>query len=171
MRRRDLLGTVGAAAIGLPIPSYAQQAGKIPKIGVLWHADSAEGEGANYRGLVEGFRALGYVDGRTVSLLHRFPNEDPEKFRSMAAELVASGISVLVSIGANAAPYAKAATKTIPVVFALVSDPVGSNLVDSFARPEGNVTGLSNSARDIIGKRIELLREVIPGLSRVALLV
>src|SRR5207248_9101759 len=77
MRRRDLLGTVGAAAIGLPIPSYAQQAGKIPKIGVLWHADSAEGEGANYRGLVEGFRALGYVDGRTVSLLHRFPTRIP----------------------------------------------------------------------------------------------
>ena len=173
MRRRDLLCSVGGAAIGLSLPraGSAQQPQRLPKIGVLWHADSAEGEGANYQGLVDGFRALGYVDGKTISLLHRFPNEDPEKFRSMAAELVASGISVLIAIGANAAPYAKSATKAIPVVFALVSDPIGSNLVESLARPEANVTGLSNSARDIIGKRLELLKEMIPGLSRVALLV
>ena len=104
-------------------------------------------------------------------LEHRFPNEQPAQFRSMAAELVASGVDVLVVIGANAPPYAKEATKTIPTVFALMPDPIGSKLVNNLARPEANVTGLSNSASDIVGKRLALFKEVIPGLSRVALLV
>ena len=82
----------------------------------------------------------------------------------MASELVASGVDVLVTIGANAAPYAKEATTTIPVVFAIVPDPLGSKLIKSLARPEANVTGLSNSASDLIGKRLEILREIIPGL-------
>ena len=138
---------------------------------MLWHAGSAEQEGSNYRALVKGFMDLGYVDGRNIVLEHRFPNELPAQFRSMAAELVASEVDVLVSIGANAAPYAKDATNTIPVVFAIVPDPLGSKLVKSLARPEANVTGLSNTAIDLIGKRLELLKEVIPGLSRVALLV
>jgi putative ABC transport system substrate-binding protein len=89
----------------------------------------------------------------------------------MAAELVASGVDVLIDVGANAAPYAKDATTTIPVIFVLVSDPIGSNLVKSLARPEGNVTGIANSAADLIGKRLELLKEIFAGLSRVALLV
>ena len=89
----------------------------------------------------------------------------------MAAELVASGVDVLVVIGANAPPYAKEATKTIPIVFALMPDPIGSKLVNNLARPEANVTGLSNSASDIVGKRLAFFKEVIPGLSRVALLV
>jgi putative tryptophan/tyrosine transport system substrate-binding protein len=89
----------------------------------------------------------------------------------MAAELVASGVDVLVAIGVNGPPYAKEATKTIPVVFALMPDPIGSKLVNNLARPEANVTGLSNSAGDIVGKRLELFKEVIPGLSRVALLI
>jgi putative tryptophan/tyrosine transport system substrate-binding protein len=89
----------------------------------------------------------------------------------MAADLVAGGVDVLVAVGANGAPYAKAATTKIPVVFAIVPDPLGSDLVKSLARPEANVTGFSNSASDLIGKRLELLRELVPGLSRVALLV
>ena len=82
----------------------------------------------------------------------------------MASELVASGVDVLVTIGANAAPYAKEATTTIPVVFAVVPDPLGNKLIKSLARPEANVTGLSNSASDLTGKRLEILREIIPGL-------
>ena len=89
----------------------------------------------------------------------------------MAAELVASSIDVLIGVGAIAAPYVKNATRTIPVVFVLVSDPVGSGLVKSLARPEGNVTGTSSYAADLIGKRLEFFKEIIPGLSRVALLV
>jgi putative tryptophan/tyrosine transport system substrate-binding protein len=171
MRRRAFITLLGAAAVAWPLAARAQPARKIPRIGVLWHAGSAEEEGSNFKALVKGFTDLGYVEGRTAILEHRFPNEVPERFRSMAAELVASGVDVLIAVGANAAPYAKNATTTIPVVFVLVSDPIGSGLVKSLARPEGNVTGISNYAADLIGKRLELFKEIVPGLSRVALLV
>jgi len=155
----------------MAVPFFALAQQRIPRVGVLWHAGSAEEEGSNFRALIKGFSDTGYIDGRTVALLHRFPGEEPARFRAMASELAQSGVDVLVSIGANAAPYAKDATQTIPVVFAIVPDPVGSGLVKSLARPEANVTGLSNSASDIIGKRLELFKELVPGLSRVALLV
>jgi putative ABC transport system substrate-binding protein len=121
--------------------------------------------------LVAGFTDLGYVEGRTIVLMHRFPNEEPARFRAMAGELVGAGVDALVVIGANAAPYGKEATATIPVIFALVPDPLGTKLVTSLARPEANVTGLSNSASDLIGKRLQILTEIIPGLSQVAPLV
>jgi putative tryptophan/tyrosine transport system substrate-binding protein len=170
MRRRAFVTLVGGAAMIWPFAAHAQQSAKVPRIGVLWHAGSAEDEGTNFRALVKGFADLGYIDGRTIMLEHRFPAERPENFRSMAADLVTSGVNVLVSIGANAAPYARDATKTIPVVFALVPDPLGSNLVKSLARPEANVTGLSNSAADIIGKRMDLFKETL-GLSHIGLLI
>src|SRR5262249_46640265 len=134
-------------------------------------AGTAEQEGTNFIALAKGFAAIGYVDGRSIVLEHRFPNEQPELFRKMAAELVASGVGGLAAVGANAPPYAKEATRTIAVVFVLVPDPFGAKLVTNLARPEANVTGLSNSASDILGKRLELLKELLPGLSRVALLV
>jgi putative ABC transport system substrate-binding protein len=171
MKRREFVTLLGAAAAAWPLSARAQPARKIPRIGVLWHAGSAEEEGSNFKALVKGFTDLGYIEGRMIILEHRFPNEVPERFRSMAAELVASGVDVLITVGANAAPYAKNATTTIPVVFVLVSDPIGSALVKSLARPEGNVTGISNYAADLIGKRLELFKEIIPSLSRVALLV
>jgi putative tryptophan/tyrosine transport system substrate-binding protein len=170
VRRRAFIMFLAAGA-AWPLAARAQQARKTPRIGVLWHAGSAEEEGSNFKALVKGFTDLGYVEGRTAILEHRFPNEVPERFRSMAAELAASGVDVLIAVGANAAPYAKNATTTIPVVFVLVSDPIGSGLVKSLARPEGNVTGISNYAADLIGKRLELFKEIVPGLSRVALLV
>jgi putative ABC transport system substrate-binding protein len=170
MRRREFVTLLGGAATW-PLAARAQQPRRVSIIGVLWHAGSAEEEGSNFKALVKGFRDLGYIEGRNVVLEHRFPNEEPDRFRSMAAELVASGVDVLIGVGANAAPYAKDATTTIPVIFVLVPDPIGSNLVKSLARPEGNVTGISNSAADLVGKRLELLKEIIAGLSRVALLV
>jgi putative tryptophan/tyrosine transport system substrate-binding protein len=161
MKRRDFITLLGAAS-AWPLAARAQQARRIPRIGVLWHADSPDEEGSNFTALVKGFSDLGYIDGRTIILEHRFPNEMPDRFRSMAAELVASGVDVLIGVGANAAPYAKNATTTIPVVFVLVSDPIGSGLVKSLARPEGNVTGISNYAADLVGKRLELFKEIIP---------
>jgi putative tryptophan/tyrosine transport system substrate-binding protein len=151
MRRRDFIALAGGAATW-PLAARAQQPRRVSVIGVLWHAGSAEEEGSNFKALVKGFRDLGYIEGRNVVLEHRFPNEEPDRFRSMAAELVASGVDVLIGVGANAAPYAKDATTTIPVIFVLVPDPIGSNLVKSLARPEGNVTGISNSAADLIGR-------------------
>jgi len=149
----------------------AQPVKTISTVGVLWHAASAEEEGSYLKGLIEGFRALGYVEGRNIRFEHRFPNEMPERFKSMAAELVSLNVDVLVSVGNAAAHYVKAATSTVPIIFVLVSDPVESKLVDSFARPGGNATGLSTMAPDLHAKRLQLIKEMIPKLSRVAQLV
>ena len=171
MRRRDFITLIGGAAAAWPLTARAQSRRRIPKVGVLWHAASAEEEEPLFTALVEGFRALGYIDGQNIILEHRFPNEMPQRFKSMAAELVSLNVDVLVSSGNNAASYAKSATTSIPVVAMLISDPVGTKLVESLARPGGNVTGLSFFASELIGKRLQFLKEAVPGLSRVAQLV
>jgi putative tryptophan/tyrosine transport system substrate-binding protein len=170
MRRRAFISLLGGAA-AWPLAARAQQSNKIPRIGVLWHAGSAEEEGPNFEALVQGFNALGYVDQKNIRLEHRFPNEMPDRFKSMAADLVASRVDVLVSVGTVTAPYAKNATTTIPVVLSIAPDPVAAKLVDSLARPGGNVTGLTIFASELAGKRLQLLKEAIPGLSRAGLLV
>jgi len=172
MKRREFIAVMGGAAAAWPLAARAQQSSnKIPIVGVLWHAGSAEEEGPNFNALVEGFNALGYVDQNNIRLEHRFPNEVPDRFRSMAAELVASKVDVLVGVGTATAPYAKNATTTIPVVLTVAPDPVAAKLVDSFARPGGNVTALTYFAGELAGKRLQLLKDCIPGLSRVGLLV
>jgi putative tryptophan/tyrosine transport system substrate-binding protein len=168
--RREFITLLGGAA-AWPLVARAQNAKRRPRVGVLWHAANAEEEGPYFKALVEGFAALGYVDGQTVTLHHRFPNETPELFQRMAADLIASKVDVMVSVGNVASPYAKNATDTIPVVFILVPDPIGSKLVDSLARPSGNVTGLTNFVSDVVGRRLQLLKELIPELSRVGQLV
>jgi putative ABC transport system substrate-binding protein len=171
MRRRNFILLIGGAAVSWPLAARAQPKGKIPTIGVLWHAGSAAEEGPYFKALNDGFRALGYVDGRNIRFEHRFPNEIPERFKSMAAELASLNVDVLVAVGDRAAIYAKNASSTIALVFVLVPDPVGSKLVNNFARPGGNATGLANYSSEIIGRRLQLLREIIPGLSQVAQLV
>jgi putative tryptophan/tyrosine transport system substrate-binding protein len=158
-RRTFLVGT-GTVLLAAPLAADAQQAGRIPRIGVLWHAGSADEEGSYYTGLLEGFRDLGYVDGRNIILEHRFPNEMPERFRTMTAELVALKVDVLVTVGTQTAPYARDATTSIPVVFIFVPDPVGSNFVDSLRRPGRNMTGLSQFGADIVLKRLQFLKDI-----------
>jgi ABC-type uncharacterized transport system substrate-binding protein len=171
MRRREFISSLTAAAMAWPFAVRAQGRQRIPKVGVLWHAGSAEEEGAVFSGLIDGFRALGYIDGQNIILEHRFPNEMPERFTSMAAELVSLNVDVIVSSGNNAAPYAKKATATIPLVLMFITDPVGTGLVTSLSRPGGNATGISFFTSELIGKRLQLLKEAIPDLSRVAQLV
>jgi putative ABC transport system substrate-binding protein len=171
MKRRTFLALLPGSLLAAPQAAEAQQAGRIPRVGVLWHAGSADEEGSYYTGLLEGFRDLGYVDGRNIILEHRFPNEMPDRFRSMSAELVALKVDVLVTVGTQTAPYARDATTSIPVVFIFVPDPVGSKFVDSLRRPGRNMTGLSQFGADIVLKRLQFLKDMIPGLSRVALLV
>jgi putative ABC transport system substrate-binding protein len=149
----------------------AQSGRRIPKVAVLWHAGSAEEEGPYYTVLQQAFKDLGYEEGRTIALEHRFPNEEPAKFNSMAVDLVAWGPDVLLAANVSSATAAKMATSTIPIVFIVVPDPVGSKLVDNLARPSGNLTGLSNFAVEITKKRLEFLKAAIPSLNRVALLV
>jgi putative tryptophan/tyrosine transport system substrate-binding protein len=168
MRRRSFLTLLGGAAFW-PVAARGQGHSPIPKVGVLWHAGNAEEESPYYGSLIEGFRNLGYSEGRII-LEHRFPNEIPELFASMAGELVASKVDVLVGVG-SAAPYVKKATGTIPIVFMYVPDPIGANLVESIQRPGGNATGLSNFSVDLAAKRLQYLKELSPALSRVALLV
>ena len=124
----------------------------------------------NFEAVIEGFAKLGYVEGRNIILEHRFPNEEPERFRTMAAELVALNVDVLM-VTATGAPYLRDATTKIPIVFVAVPDPVSMRLVQSLARPGGNMTGLSNFGEELAAKRLQLLKELVPGLSRVALLV
>jgi putative ABC transport system substrate-binding protein len=142
----------------------------MPKVGYLWHAGSAREEHPYYEAVIEGFAKLGYLNGRNIVLEHRFPDEKPERFTSMAAELIATNPDVLMG-GSVATMYLHAATKTIPIIFMFVPDPVGLKLVRSFAHPGGNVTGLANFGLDIAGKRVELLKEIVPGLSRLAMLI
>jgi putative tryptophan/tyrosine transport system substrate-binding protein len=169
MRRREFISTC-ASIVAVPSFVHAQSV-RIPKVGVLWHAGSPEEEGRYFTGLIEGFRDLGYEHGSNIILEHRFPNELPERFRSMADELVALKVDVLVAVGTQTAPYAKKATSTVPVVFLFVPDAVGSGFVESLGRPGRNMTGLSNFGADIVLKRLQFLKDAIPGLARVALLV
>jgi putative ABC transport system substrate-binding protein len=171
MRRRDFIKVIGGGAVAWPLAARAESSSRIPRIGVLWHAGSAAEEGRYFTGFVDGLRGLGYLDGINIILEHRFPNEMPDRFRNMAAELVSLNVDVLVSVGSQTAFYAKDATRTIPIVFIFVPDPVGSKFVMSLARPGGNATGLTHFAADLIGKRLEFLKETSPGLARVALLV
>ena len=171
LRRRELVTLLAAAAAAWPFTARAQERRRIPRVGVLWHAANAEEEGPLFTGLLAGFKALGYVEGRNIRLEHRFPNEIPGRFKSMAAELVALNVDALVGAATQAALALRDATKTTPIVFMFIPDPVGARLVDSLGRPGGNVTGLSNFSSDLIGKRLQLLKEAIPRLSRVALLV
>jgi putative ABC transport system substrate-binding protein len=169
MRRREFVFLSGAT-VALSGIARAQPAGKVPIVGYLWHAASAKEEHPYFEAVVDGFARLGYVEGRSIRLEHRFPNEIPARFKSMAAELVASNVDVLMG-GAVAAPYLRDATTRIPIVFMFVPDPVGMELVPNLARPGGNITGLSNFGRETAGKRLQLLKEVVPNLSRVALLI
>jgi putative ABC transport system substrate-binding protein len=138
---------------------------------VLWHAGSAEEEAIYLGALLEGLKGLGYVDGKTIALEHRFPNEIPELFVSLAAELAALKPDVMVAVTRPAAIAAQRATTTIPTVFIVVPDPVGTKLVNSLARPGGNITGLTHIAVELSAKRLAFFKEAFPRASRAALLV
>ncbi len=171
MRRRDFILLVGAAAAAWPLPARAQDSAKIARVGVLWRAGNAEQEGPPLSSLVKGFNDLGYVAGRNLVLEHRFAGDIAEHFKSMAAELVAAKVDVLVAVGKNAATAAKSATTTVPVVFTVVADPVGGSLVDTLPQPGGNVTGLASLQADLFTKRLQMLKEIIPGLARIGWLI
>jgi putative ABC transport system substrate-binding protein len=172
MRRRDFIKVIVGSAAVWPLPAHSQQSsGKTLVVGVLWHAGSAEEEDVYLSVLVKAFNDLGYVEGKNIHLDHRFPAENPDRFRTLAQELVDEKPDVIIAVTLAGALALKKATRTIPIVFVLVPDPIGSGLAESLARPGGNVTGLSLMAIDLSGKRFELLKEAAPSLSRVALLL
>ena len=172
MRRRDFMAlSAGGVAAAWPFGARAQQpTRKIPVVGVLWHAGNAEEEDVYLSVLRKAFNDLGYVEGKNIVLEHRFPGEQPERFKALARELVDAHVDAVVAVTALGAVELKKITGSIPIVFVLASDPVGFGLVDSLARPGGNATGLSLMTDDLSGKRLELLKEAVPRLSRVGVL-
>jgi putative ABC transport system substrate-binding protein len=170
MRRRDFISLLGgAAAATWPLAAMAQQSTKNPKIGVLWHAGSADEEAYYIPPLQEGLAGRGYIDGRNAAVLNTFAAEQYERFNSNAIELTKIPVDVLVAVTRPAALAAQRATRTIPIIFILVSDPVGSGLVASLQKPGGNITGFTQIGFELSGKRLDLFKEVT-GLSRMALL-
>jgi putative tryptophan/tyrosine transport system substrate-binding protein len=169
MRRREFILGLGGA-IAWPIAAAAQLSSKRPTIGLLWHASSVEDEAIYLREIRQGLQELGYIEGETVNLVNTFANEEYERFNTNAYNLVDRKVDILLAVTLPAALAAQRATKTIPIVFVLVPDPVATNLVESLARPGGNITGLSQLALDLTAKRLELFKEVT-GSSHTALLV
>ena len=166
--------SVGFLAIVLTLAcrvgAVAQQPAKIPKIGFL-AAGSASASHCGIELFLREFRKLGYVEGKNITFVSRFADNKLDRLPALADELVRLKVDVIVTPGSNDTRAAKNATKTIPIVFlGAVSDPVALGLVDSLARPGGNITGFTNIAAVLAGKRLELLKETIPKLSRVAVL-
>jgi putative ABC transport system substrate-binding protein len=167
MERRKFITLAGGAA-AWPLAARAQQAGKVPAIGFLGSSTPLTW-GPWVAAFVQRLRELGWVEGRTVAIEYRWAEGRSERFAEFAAEFVRLKVDIIVA-GGIAIPAAKQATSVIPIVFTLAPDPVGSGLVASLARPGGNVTGLSNQQPDLAGKRLGLLREIVPGLGRLAII-
>ena len=166
--RREFITLLGGTASAWPLPARAQQPAKLPTIGYLGTA-AASAWAPWTAAFVQRLHELGWIDGRTVAIQYRWADGRAERLAQMAAELARLKVDVIVT-GGNAALAAKQASSVVPIVFALVDDPVGMGLVASLARPGGNVTGLSLQATDVAGKRVELLREIVPRLRRLAIM-
>jgi putative ABC transport system substrate-binding protein len=168
MRRRQFIVGLGGAA-AWPLGARAQQAGKLPTVGVLvWSKSSTYGPWL--AAFVKRLRELGWTDGSTVVIADRSAEERRDRAAEIIAEFVRLKVDVIVTHSSPLVIAAKHATSLIPIVFASAGDPVGTGLVASLARPGGNVTGLSLQQTDVAGKRLELLREVVPGLRRLAIM-
>ena len=169
MRRRDLIAALGSAAATWPFAARAQQPAKLPSIGFMGQTTrSVAGEWT--AAFVQRLRELGWIDGHNVAIEYRWGEGRNERFAEIAAEFVRLKVDVIVTSGTSQVLAAKQATSVIPIVFATAGDPVGTGLVTSLARPGGNVTGLSNQMLDLAGKQLELLREVVPNLRRLAII-
>jgi putative ABC transport system substrate-binding protein len=168
MDRREFIGTLAGGLVAAPLAAEAQQAAKIARIGYL--TGSLAGGLHLAEAFCQGLRDLGYVEGRNLVIEYRDAEGKLERLPALAAELVALKVDVIVVGGRLHALAAMQATRTLPIVFAAVSDPVQSGLVTSLARPGGNVTGSSNLNPELVGKCLEQLKQAVPGVSRVAVL-
>jgi putative ABC transport system substrate-binding protein len=167
LRRREFIGLLGGTA-AWPLAALGQQSAKVPRVGFM--GNSTEALEANLVGpFREGLREFGYQEGRNIVVEYRWAEGRYERFPALIAELLAAWVDVIVTAGTPAATAVKKATTTVPLVMIAVGDPVGTGLVPSLARPGGNLTGLSSIAPDLEGKRLELLREVVPTLAHIGI--
>jgi len=165
MRRRRFLAAVGGVAFAGPIAAVARQSAGIPRVGLLMGADPSD-EAAKlgaFRGALE---RLGYVDGQTILIELRYAMGEPDRFGSLARELVALAPSVIACVGRQETAALQAATRAIPIVFMQVNNPVEQGFVASLARPGGNTTGFTQMSAELDAKRLGLLHDIAPSLSR-----
>jgi putative tryptophan/tyrosine transport system substrate-binding protein len=169
LERREFITLLGGAAAAWPLAARAQQSGRLPTIGVLGGA-TPSAESQRVAALVQRLHELGWIEGHTIAIEYRWAEGRSARLAEIAAEFVRLGVDVIFATGTAPALAAKQATSMIPIVFPFAGDPIGTGLVASLARPGGNVTGMSNQATDLAAKRIELLREIVPHLRRLAVL-
>jgi len=173
MRRREFIALIGGAAASSllwPRAGHTQQPQKVPRTGVLLPGTAAS-FARRTEAFLEGLREFGYIDGQTIAIEWKWGQDRVEGLSELAAELVGRNVDVIVTGGTPAAKALKSATATIPIVMAIIGDPVAAGLVESLARPGGNATGFSIVAPDLSGKRLELLKEIVPEVSPVAVML
>jgi putative ABC transport system substrate-binding protein len=169
MKRREFIMLLGGAAVVWPMAARAQQAPVVARIGLL-SPFSPSTAAAWHKAFVHGLHDLGWVEGKNISIEYRYADGREDRLPDLATDLVRLNVNVIVTTVNTDTLAAKNATRTIPIVMASAGDPVGGGLVESLARPGGNITGLSQIAPDLAGKRLQLLKEINPRLGRVAVL-
>jgi len=168
--RRNFIGTLAGGVLAAPLGAEGQQAGKVVRIGLLSYGASGPASAARWKAFRDQLRELGYVEGQNVIFETRWGDEQVGRLRGLAAELIDAKVDILVTAASEAALAAKQATSSIPIVTATGVDPVELGLAASLARPGGNVTGVISVSNELYGKRLELLKQLIPRASRVAIL-
>jgi ABC-type uncharacterized transport system substrate-binding protein len=171
MNRRTFLCGLTLGTLSAPVAAEAQQPGQMPRVGYISPGSSSDSfRQRRFEAFRQGLRELGYVEGRNIALEPRWAEGEYARYPALAADLVRLKAHVIVAVGGTATKAAQQVTKTTPIVMSVVIDPLGSGLVASLARPGGNVTGITVMASDIVGKQLELLKQAVPEVSRVALL-
>src|SRR5262249_50162400 len=170
MRRREFITLLGGAAVAWPLAARAQQAGRLPTIGFLGSVSVPAGQGRWVAAFLQRLSELGWIEGRNFLIEYRWAEGSSERAAEFAAEFVRLKVNIIVTYATPIVLAAKRATSIIPIVFAATADPLGTGLGASLAHPGGNVTGLSVQHTDLAGKRLELLREIVPNLRRLAIM-
>jgi putative ABC transport system substrate-binding protein len=169
MKRRAFISLLGSAAVTWPLAARAQQSA-MPVIGFL-DPRSADAISERLRGFRQGLKETGYIEGENVAIVYRFAENRNDRLTELATDLVRRQVAVIATAGDDVPSIVKAATTTIPIVFIVAQDPVRIGLVASLARPGGNVTGINFFASELVAKRLELLRELVPRAARIAILI
>ena len=168
--RRNLLAVLGGVTFAWPLATWAQQPGKVYRVGLLGNGAPMGATDSRRKAFLAALAARGFVEGQNLIFVERFANAHPEKLDGLAAELKAANVDVIITFGYPAALAVKASAKDVPIVVTGAGDPVATGLVDGLARPGGNLTGVTELSTELSAKRLEILKDTVPNLQRVAML-